>query len=64
MMNRFAHRGRFWDPAERYDIGIGDTDMGFYVRALNALKRNMLNLRNGALYLTDEEKQATYKMLT
>ena len=64
MMRRFAHRGRFWDPAERYDIGLGDTDMGYYVRALNALKRNMLNLRNGALYLTDEEKQATYRMLT
>jgi len=63
MMNRFAHRGRFWDASERYDVGIGDTDMGYYVRALNALKRNMLNLRNGALYLTDEEKQATYKML-
>jgi len=63
MLNRFGHRGRFWDPTERYDIALGDTDMGYYMRALVAVKRNMLNIRNGAMYLQEEEKQAVFKVL-
>lgn len=63
MLNRFGHRGRFWDPTERYDVAIGDTDMGYYMRALVAVKRNMLNIRNGAMYLQEEEKQAVFKVL-
>jgi len=63
LLKRFAHRGKFWSPEERYDIGTGDSEMGFYVQALSGILRNVRNVGNGAMFMTDEEKKSTMRMV-
>jgi len=63
LLKRFAHRGKFWSPEERYDIGTGDSEMGFYVQAISGVLRNVRNIGNGAMFMTEEEKRSTMRMV-
>ena len=63
-LNRFGFSGRFGDPQPRLNPGTGDVQMGFYITFLNLAKETILNLGKNLMYMTQEEKRASLKMLT
>lgn len=62
-MNRFQFRGSVMDPKARYDAGLNDTHMGFYVEALRAMKEGIQTGGKSFGSMTSEQKQAFMRIL-
>jgi len=63
-LNRFGFSGRFFDPQPRLNPGAGDVQMGFYVTFIKMMKDTVTSLGKNLMYMTDEEKRASLKVLT
>lgn len=63
-MNRFGFSGRLYDPQPRLNPGAGDVQMGFYVTFIKMMKDTVMSLGKNLMYMTDEEKRASLKVMT
>jgi hypothetical protein len=61
-INRFAFKGKFINPQDRFDLGTQSLHMGFYIRSLNVLKEAWTTRGKNLLYLNKEEKRAVKMM--
>jgi len=61
MVNRWSYKGSWKDPQERYNIGLGESSMGYYVRSMKWLGRGLKSGGKEMMYATPEEKQALMK---
>lgn len=62
-MNRFQFRGSVMDPKARYDAGLNDTYMGFYVEAFRTIKEGIQTGGASFSSMTKEQKQAFMRIL-
>lgn len=63
-MNRWGHSGKIWDPKPRFNPGLGDVQMGYYVQFLNTLKETVTQLGKNLPYMEQQEKAAAMKVIT
>jgi hypothetical protein len=61
IMNRWAFKGSIMNMQERYNIGLGEASMGYYMRSLKFLGRGLRSGGKELMYATPEEKQAMVK---
>ena len=62
-LSRFQFRGNILDPKARYDVGLNDTYMGYYIVALRALKEGIASGGKDFFSMLPEEKQAFAKII-
>jgi hypothetical protein len=62
-MNRFQFRGNLLDPKARYDAGLNDTYMGFYIEALRTMKEGIATGGKSFSAMTKEQKQAFMRII-
>ena len=63
-LNRFGFSGRFSDPKPRFNPGLGEPQMGFYITFIRFAKDTIFNLGKNLPYMTEEEKRASLRMIT
>jgi hypothetical protein len=63
-LNRFGFSGRFSDPKPRFNPGLGEPQMGFYITFIRFAKDTIFNLGKNLPYMTQEEKKASLRMMT
>ena len=64
MINRYAFKGKIWNPQERYDIATDDMTMGYYMRSLKWAGKVLKSGGQELIYMTPEERSAGIKVLT
>lgn len=62
-IKRWGFKGPLWAPKARLNPGLGEPDMGYYIRTLQMLKQAVTNADFALKYATKEEKQAAMRML-
>jgi hypothetical protein len=63
-VKRWGFKGPLLSPRARLNPGLGEADMGYYIRTLQMLKQTVQNADFALKYATAEEKQAAMRMLT
>ena len=63
LMSRFQFRGSILNPQARYDAGLNDTYLGYYIEAIRALKEGIATGGKSFSSLLPEEKQAFAKII-
>jgi hypothetical protein len=63
LMSRFQFRGSLLNPQARYDAGLNDTYLGYYIEAIRALKEGIASGGKSFSSLLPEEKQAFAKII-
>jgi hypothetical protein len=64
VLNRFGFSGPIYDPKPRLNPGASDMRMGFYIEFLKFMKGLIQSFGRDAMYMTPEEKSATYRVIT
>lgn len=64
MVNRYAFRGKIWNPEERYDIATDNMTMGYYMRSLKWAGKVLKSGGQELMYMTPQERSAGIKVLT
>lgn len=63
LLNRFQFRGNLLDPKARYDVGLNDSYLGYYIEAIRALKEGIATGGKSFSSLLPEQKQAFAKVI-
>jgi len=62
-IKRWGFKGPLLSPRARLNPGLGEPDMGYYIRTLQMLKQTVQNADFALKYATAEEKQAAMRVL-
>ena len=62
-VKRWGFKGSLFSPKARLNPGLGEPDMGYYIRTLQMLKQTVQNVDFTLKYSTLEEKQAAMRVL-
>lgn len=62
-VKRWGFKGPLWAPRARLNPGLGEADMGYYIRTVQMLKQTVMNADFALKYATPEEKQAAMRTL-
>jgi hypothetical protein len=62
-MNRFQFRGNLLDPKARYDAGLNDSYMGFYIEAFRTMKEGIQTGGKSFSSMTPEQKHAFMRIV-
>lgn len=62
-VKRWGFKGSLWSPKARLNPGLGEPDMGYYIRSMQMLKQTVANADFALKYATPEEKQAAARVL-
>ena len=60
-VSRWGFSGSIMDPRPRLNPGLGDTQMGFYIRFAKLIKKILFSGGKHIMYMTPEEKTAFFK---
>lgn len=59
--HRWGFSGKIWDPRPRFNPGLGDVQMGFYVQTIKILLETIRSAGSNILHLSPAEKSALLK---
>jgi hypothetical protein len=63
-IKRWGFKGPLWSPSPRLNPGLGEPDMGYYIRTAQMVGQMVKNADFALKYATPEEKQAAMRALT
>ena len=64
LMKRWAFSGSFKDPQPRFNAGLGDGQMGYYIQFIKTLAQTIQRRGDNLQYMSPEEKAAGLRFLT
>ena len=64
LMDRWAFRGKIWDPKLRYDIGTGELTEGYYITFTKLLLRTAMSVKYGLPKMNPMQKRSVIKITT